>query len=37
MADLADMKQRANESRVVFLRRLREAKNLCFSLSLPDS
>lgn len=37
MADLADMKQRANESGVEFIKRFREAKNLCFSLTLPDN
>lgn len=31
------MRQRANESGVDFIKRFREIKNLCFSLTLPDN
>lgn len=30
------MRQRNNESRLEFLQRYRETKNLCFSVNLPD-
>jgi len=36
IADLADLRQKTNESGVDFLRRFRETKNLCFSMILPD-
>jgi hypothetical protein len=34
--DLATLKQRHNETPLEFLRRFREVKGMCFSLTLPD-
>ena len=36
IADLANLRQRTNESGVDFLRRFRETRNLCFSMNLLD-
>jgi hypothetical protein len=36
LIDLATLKQRHNETPLEFLRRFREVKGLCFSLTLPD-
>jgi hypothetical protein len=36
ITDLADMRQRPNESGVEFLQRFRETRNLCFSLNISD-
>jgi hypothetical protein len=36
LVDLANLRQRANETPLKFLRRFRETKNLCYSLNLPD-
>lgn len=37
IADLVDLKQRANESGFESVKRFRETKNLCFSMTLPDN
>jgi hypothetical protein len=36
LIDLATLKQRHNETPLEFLRRFREVKGMCFSLTLPD-
>jgi hypothetical protein len=36
LIDLANLRQRHNETPMEFLRRLREVKGMCFSLNLPD-
>lgn len=36
ITDLADLRQRSNESGVNFLKRFRETKNLCFSMNISD-
>jgi hypothetical protein len=36
LIDLATLKQRHNEMPLEFLRRFREVKGMCFSLTLPD-
>jgi hypothetical protein len=36
LIDLATLKQRHNETPMEFLRRFREVKGMCFSLTLPD-
>jgi hypothetical protein len=36
LVDLANLKQKANETPLEFLRRFRETKNLCYALNLPD-
>jgi hypothetical protein len=36
LMDLATLRQRHNETPMEFLRRFRETKGMCFSLSLPD-
>ena len=36
IADLADLRQRTNESGVDFLRSFRETRNLCFLMNLLD-
>ena len=36
LVDLTNLKQKANETPLEFLRRFRETKNLCYALHLPD-
>jgi hypothetical protein len=36
LIDLTTLRQRQNEAPMVFLRRFRETKSMCFSLNLPD-
>jgi hypothetical protein len=36
LIDLTTLKQRHNETPLEFLRRFREVKGMCFSLTLPD-
>jgi hypothetical protein len=36
LIDLTTLRQRQNETPMVFLRRFRETKSMCFPLNLPD-